>query len=125
MSVLHVITGLSAGGAQTALYKLLSRLDPQLFQSEVLSFTGDQPIGERIRALGVTVSALNMRPGAPDPRLLARTRKHIQRSRPDIVQTWMYHADLMGGLAARLAGAPAVIWNIRHTLARTSDVKRS
>jgi len=28
----------------------------------------------------------------------------------------MYHADLMGGLAARLAGSPPVVWNIQNTV---------
>jgi glycosyltransferase involved in cell wall biosynthesis len=39
---------------------------------------------------------------------------HIRRSKPDIVQTWMVHADLVGGIAARLAGIKMIVWGIRN-----------
>jgi glycosyltransferase involved in cell wall biosynthesis len=91
----------------------------------VVSLTGDAPLGDKIRALGVPVTGLGMKAGLPDPRLVTRVREQILRFRPDLVQTWMYHADLVGAIAAKLSGNPVVVWNIRHTLVHTSDVKRS
>lgn len=44
-----------------------------------------------------------------------RLRRLIAAYKPDIVQTWMYHADLMGGIAARAAGIKAIVWSIRNT----------
>jgi len=125
MRILHVIADLNAGGAEMALYKLLSYLDLRDFPAQVVSLTGDEPLGDEIRALGVPVIGLGMKAGVPDPRLVTRVREQILRFRPDLVQTWMYHADFVGGIAAKLSGNPVVVWNIRHTLVRSSDVKRS
>jgi len=97
------------------LYKLLSRTDRQEFLSEVISLKVIGPIGERIQALGVPVSELCMRPGVPSPGAVLQLARALRRSRPDVVQTWMYHADLMGGLAARLVGRLPVAWNVRHS----------
>ena len=42
-------------------------------------------------------------------------REWLEKEKPDIVQTWMYHADLFGGIACRLAGIKQVFWNVRNT----------
>ncbi len=112
MKVVHVITGLGVGGAETALYKLLSRWRGL---AEVVSLTGTGPVGDRIAALGVPVEAVGMRPGVPDPLGFWRLMGRLRAARPDVVQTWMYHADLLGGLAARVAGGFPVVWGVRHT----------
>jgi glycosyltransferase involved in cell wall biosynthesis len=121
--VAHVIAGLGVGGAEMSLLKLLSTLDRDEFPAEVISLTGDAPLGERIRLLGIPVHALDLAPGRPDPRLVLRLASRLRRSRPDVVLTWMYHADLIGGLAARLAGSPPVVWNVRHTVKSLAEFK--
>jgi glycosyltransferase involved in cell wall biosynthesis len=113
--VVHVITGLSTGGAEGMLYKLLTGLDSSRFASEVVSLTDIGAIGMRIRDLGIRVSALGMRRGAPNPVALLRLVKVLRRDRPDLMQTWMYHADLIGGIAAKLAGDIPVIWGVRQS----------
>jgi len=115
LKIQHIITGLATGGAETMLHKLLSCLDRGLFSAHVVSLTDKGPTAEKIEALGVHVQALGMRRGIPDPRGIWRLRRCIQEIGPDIIQTWMYHADLIGGLAARCAGNVPVVWNIRHS----------
>lgn len=112
--VLHVITGLGTGGAEMMLYKLLSQMNSDAFESEVVSLTEIGLVGDRIRQLGVPVTALGMRRGVPNPTYLPQLIQILRKAQPDLLQTWMYHANLAGGLAARFAGDIPVIWNIQH-----------
>lgn len=114
IKIVHVITGLSTGGAEMMLFKLLSRTDRSRFAPSVVSLTATGPLAAEIEALGISVTTLEMRRGIPDPRTVARLAAFLRRHSPDLVQTWMYHSDLLGGVAARIAGIP-VIWNIRHS----------
>jgi glycosyltransferase involved in cell wall biosynthesis len=114
IKVMHIITDLSPGGAEFMLYRLLSRMDTARFENEVISLTSTGSIADKIRAAGMPVRALGMKRGMPNPLSLFRLLRWIRKSKPQVVQTWMYHADLIGGLAARLAGESRVVWNIRQ-----------
>lgn len=114
VNVLHVITGLSVGGAETMLFKLLSRWDKSRFGGAVVSLIPAGPVGPAIAALGIPVSSLNMRRGVPNPLGVLRLARKIRQFAPDVIQTWMYQADLMGSLAAVLAGGYPVVWGIRN-----------
>jgi glycosyltransferase involved in cell wall biosynthesis len=115
LKIAHVITGLAAHGAETMLYRFLSASNPREYQHEVISLTDRGAMAGKIESLGVPVRVLRMRPGIPNPLAIVRLARELRESRPDVVQTWMYHADLLGGLAARLAGNVPVVWGIHHT----------
>jgi len=125
IKVVHVISGLGQGGAETMLYKLLGALDRQCFETQVISLLDYGVLGPRIQALGISVFALGMRPGIPDPRGILKLARLLRLLKPDLVQTWMYHADLAGGIAARLAGTPRLVWNIRQSDLDPRRAKRS
>lgn len=120
LKVLFVTTGLESGGAEMSLYKLVTRMDRERFDCTVLSLTNAGPVlGARITAEGIPLHCLGLRRGAPDPRMVTRLAQWIAKTRPDVVQTWMYHADLIGMLAAALARRPGrrypVIWSVHCT----------
>lgn len=112
--VAHIIAGLDTDGAETVLHSVASRMDRERFENEVISLTSMGPMAGRLQASGMRVRALGMRRGSPNPYYLLRLSRWLRESQTNLVQTWMYHADLIGGLAARLAGKP-VIWGIHHT----------
>lgn len=97
------------------LFKLLKHFDRSRFDIQVISLTSLGEIGPKIEALGVPVNALGMKRGAFSALKFGRLIRLLRQSQPDIVQTWMYHADLLGGVAARLAGCRAVIWGLRNS----------
>jgi glycosyltransferase involved in cell wall biosynthesis len=120
IKVVTVISGLNVGGAEITLLKLLQRLDGR-FQSHVVSLSTVGEIGRKIQSLGIHVESLGMHSRRANLWALWRLVRGLRALEPDIVHTWMYHADLLGGLAAMLANVPVVIWGIRNsTLDRTT-----
>ncbi len=115
VKIVHIITGLSTGGAETMLYNLLSQCNRQLYEPMVISLTDIGPLGKKISTLNIPISALGMRRGVPSPVAFIRLVAMLRCERPDIIQTWMYHADLMGAMAAKIAGGMPVVWGIHHT----------
>jgi glycosyltransferase involved in cell wall biosynthesis len=126
MRVCHLISNLDVGGAEVMLHKLLAATDRQAIDCHVISLIEKGPIGAKIEALGIPVTALGLRRGLPHPFDLWRLRAAIANVRCDVLQTWMFHADLLGSIAATcLRSAPAVFWNIRHSNLEEGVNKRS
>ncbi len=124
LRILHVISGLGLGGAETMLFRLVTRLARESFACHVVSMTTEGEFGPRLRSSGIPVSTLGMRRGIPSPAGLLKLVRLLRRERPAVVQTWMYHADLLGGLAAHFAGKPPVVWGIHHTDLRPGSARR-
>lgn len=118
--VIHVIVGLGRGGAERALTRLLEAQQGSAdYRHSVISLTNRGCYGEHLEKIGVDVHTLGMTGILGIPRALAALIKHLRAHRPDLVQTWMYHADLLGGMAAKVCGSPPVLWGIR-----SFDLKR-
>jgi len=114
VKVLHVITGLGQGGAEAVLYRLVAASAPAT-EHVVVSLTSDLHHARRLQALGTEVHALGIGGGIASAGGLLRLKRIIADAAPDVVQTWMYHADLVGGLMARWAGTRAIVWGVRHS----------
>jgi glycosyltransferase involved in cell wall biosynthesis len=116
MRVMHVITGLSTGGAETMLLKLLSAASGSM-EHVVVSLGDEGTIGPRIAALGVPVHCLGLRRNAPNPFRALSILPLARRIGPQLIQGWMYHGNLMASMAAlALRHKPPVLWNIRQTV---------
>ncbi|MEO8296175.1 MAG: glycosyltransferase [Burkholderiales bacterium] len=116
MNVVHVIVGLNVGGAERMLQRLVAAHGASHGGVHtVVSLTSPGVIGPELSAAGVEVIPLGIRSPFDVPGALLRLYRLLRQRRPEVVQTWMYHADLLGGSVARLAGVPRVIWGVRTT----------
>jgi glycosyltransferase involved in cell wall biosynthesis len=113
LRVSHVITGLGVGGAEMMLVKLLGAMDRQRFQSHVISLSSDTALAGAIRGMGIDIDVLDIEPALAGAfSAISRVTRVLRSARPDIVQTWLYHADLVGGIAAKWLRLP-VLWNVQ------------
>jgi len=123
LKVVHVITCLDEGGAEGALFRLCTY--DQQHQHVVVSLRDAGKYGPLLEQAGVAVHCLDMPAGKLSLGGLAKLYRLLRQRRPDVIQTWLYHGDLIGGILGRLAGVPHIVWGIRHSNLTPGTVKRS
>jgi glycosyltransferase involved in cell wall biosynthesis len=123
--VLHLITDLEVGGAESMLEKLVTRTRADRFHNLVVSLTDLGPIGRRLLDAGVPTQCLRLRRGSANPGGIVRLAAVMLRFKPHVLQTWLYHADLLGTLARYFVSVPRLSWNIRCTEVDFSQYART
>jgi glycosyltransferase involved in cell wall biosynthesis len=114
MKVLHIISNLERGGAEAVLFNVATRESAGDIEHRVVCLRGDGYYSPKLAERGVAVTALNCPKGRLSLRGAWTLWSAIRSFRPDVLQTWMYHADLIGGVVGRLAGVRAICWGIHH-----------
>ncbi|HWR73723.1 MAG TPA: glycosyltransferase [Nitrospirota bacterium] len=115
--IAHIITGLNTGGAESMLYKLLSRADRTRFEPVVISLSGYGTLGKQIEGLPVRVFDIGMNHGRQSFIGICRLISLVRKLKPNIVQGWMYHGNLTAQLATIfIPNRTPVVWNVRQSL---------
>jgi glycosyltransferase involved in cell wall biosynthesis len=125
MKTLHIITELDVGGAETFLTRLLTASEIVSDEVEVIALSGPGERSAVLQDAGIPVHHLAIPSGMARPSHILTLRRLIERSKPDLLQTWLYHADLLGSLAAIGFRAMPVLWNLRTANLSDLPVKRS
>jgi len=110
--IFHIITGLKVGGAENALLRLILH-SPDNYKHIVLCLTTGGAMHDVFLKSKINVITLDFKKSFF--KSFYCLIKHIRRHKPDIVQTWLYHANLLGGVSAKLSGVNTVIWGLRGT----------
>jgi glycosyltransferase involved in cell wall biosynthesis len=117
------VTELMVGGAENMLWKLLSRIDRTRFTPSIIALSGRADgILERFRSINVPCELLGMRPRFWASLRLLTLSRCLTRSRPDVIQGWMYHGNVAATIANLFSRNRApVLWNVRGTLPNSRE----
>jgi glycosyltransferase involved in cell wall biosynthesis len=114
--ILHVISDLDVGGAETMLVRLACAEREDGGDIAVASLISGGFYADRLRAAGVRLEELGVRGAFGPVRGLVRLVRLMRDYQPDVVQGWMYHGDLAALLGLCLSGRrrrTGLIWGIR------------
>ena len=110
--ILYLITELDIGGAEKNLFRLAVGLKDRGWDVSVAALSGRGEVGKWLDAAGVPVHYVEMR-SKLEPRWFARLVRLLRRERPDILHTFLFHANAAGRLANLFARVPAVVSSVR------------
>jgi glycosyltransferase involved in cell wall biosynthesis len=125
MKILIIISGLKTGGAELMLHRVLQHTNPSFIKYNVISLSKSGEVAEKIRLLGINVDEFNFTNSFLSIIEFIKLILKIRDIKPDIVHTWLYHADLIGGVCAKIASVPVIIWNVRNLDVSSDNVKLS
>jgi|TARA_B110000037_G_scaffold222835_1_gene299856 glycosyltransferase involved in cell wall biosynthesis len=113
MKIVHIITGLNNGGAEGVLYRICKNN----FTNEhiVISLLNEGKYGPLLTKSNIKAYYLNIKFTIFPIIAFIKLIRLLYSEKPDIVQTWLPHADFLGGIAARLTGIKKIVWNIRYS----------
>ncbi|WP_250492548.1 glycosyltransferase [Caballeronia sp. GAWG1-1] len=114
MKVLHIISSLDRGGAEAVLFQVVSHGRTSGIEHRVVCMRGEGYYTAKLLEQGIEVESLNCSRGRIKPHALLRLWSVMRAFGPDVVQTWMYHADLIGGVLAYLTRFKPICWAVHH-----------
>lgn len=125
VKIVHVITGLNDGGAEGVLKKICLFDKDNGFVHHVVCLSSIGVHSAELESKGIKVYHLEMRGFRSFLDAILKFKRVLKSIKPNVIQTWMYHADLFGGVFGRLFGYKTIVWNIRQTELSPAYVKQS
>ena len=110
--VLHIITSLGDGGAEGVLYRLISKSTEE-FLHEVIVLSVDKKYEKLLKSKKIKVYNINLSKNKIQVKKILKLYSIIKSKKDYTIQTWLYHADFLGGLLAYISGNRNIFWNIR------------
>ena len=115
MKILHIITSMNKGGAESFLYKLsIQSNKSNNINIFIISLLECGYYEKELKKNNIQIYSLNLKNKFFVFLKIFQLINLIKFIKPDVIQTWMYHANFIGGLSAKLVGCKKIIWTIRH-----------
>ncbi len=112
MIIVHIITGLNDGGAEGALYRLC--VNDKNNCHYVVSLLNGGKYKIKFESSGIKTFSLELNNIFNVFTAIIKLNKILKEINPNIIQTWLYHADFFGGLVSYFSGYKNIYWNIRN-----------
>ena len=122
--ICHLITSLDTGGAERSLVNLVTAMNRDEFENEVVTLLKPGPMAQTLAQAGIPVTSMEMGRHRPNPAVLLSLIRHLRANKPTILQTWLYHADFFGFVAALFAKPNHLIWNLRSSEIDDPSIRR-
>ncbi|MBX3442081.1 MAG: glycosyltransferase [Planctomyces sp.] len=106
------ITDLDAGGAERALVRIATQLPREQWSPRVLCLGPRGVLADELEAAGVPATCLGAR-SLRDVGIFRRLVRELRMHPPRLLQTFLFHANVLGRLAAWRAGVPVVVSGVR------------
>ncbi|PCI29376.1 MAG: hypothetical protein COB67_04275 [SAR324 cluster bacterium] len=114
--IVHIIAGLNPGGAEMMLTKLTQSVAKEQFHFHIISLSDEGELGPLLKEAGAEVHTLGMSSRSFHFRDFWKLVKLLRQLKPNLIQSWMYHADLINSLASYFLQKTPVIWGLRQSL---------
>ncbi|MFN6566934.1 glycosyltransferase family 4 protein [Dendronalium sp. ChiSLP03b] len=116
--IVYITTGLSTGGAEIILYRILSKINREYFSPVVISLMDYGRLGDKIEALDIPIYTIGIKKGMPPtPASIWRIIHIVRKLKPNLIQGWMYHGNLAAQLVSYLSFTKIpVLWSIHSSI---------
>jgi glycosyltransferase involved in cell wall biosynthesis len=111
--ILHIITGLNDGGAEACLYRLCT--NDKSNKHIVISLLDQGKYGSLLLDKHIKTHFLNLKLNLSAIISIFRLCYYLNKYNPDVIQSWMYHADFFSTLVSLILGKNNIVWGIRHS----------
>lgn len=123
-SILFLITSLEYGGAQTQLIPIAIKLKRMGWHISIVSMRPPEAFIEELHNADISVESLDMPKGIPDPRAVFKLASLIRKWKPQIVNSHMFHANLLARVTRLLVKIPVLI-STAHNINEKSSVQEN
>ena len=129
MKVIHVINSLNKGGAEGNLYRLCKYQKKKYghkINIIILTLIDNGFYEIHMKKLGIKILTLGLKKNDSVFEIIKKFwifRKIIVKLQPDVIQSWMYHSNLISSFSP-IQFRRKIIWNIRHTKLRINFSKK-
>jgi glycosyltransferase involved in cell wall biosynthesis len=125
LKIVVITSGLRMGGAETLLLNIVKKWLNEDVEISIFSLSGVGALDDRFREIGVDVHNYNLDGFCNKMRGIYQLSKDLRFINPVIVQTWMPHADLVGGLITKMVTSAELFWGLHHANFSLDSLKLS